>query len=627
MSKHIFYEESGQFKVAEVVQQNESTYLVNTLHGKRTKIKTNRIFLSFEGDAGAFLSQAQTDAAAIDTDLLWEVMVAEEEFTAEMAAREYFGDQPTAAALAAMLIALYGAPVYFYKKNKALFKAAPQEILQQALAAQARKREQEAQINGWVAMLLAGQLPDEVAHEAKRILHAPDKQSLTYKAVAKAAEQQKTGIFNLLQQVGAVPSLPQYFLDGFLLTQFPKGTEWKNYPAAQLPELTRADAAVRAFSIDDLDTSEVDDAISVCDLPNGHRQIGIHIAAPSLAIAAESVLEQGIFSRQSTVYYPGGKITMLPADWIQAFSLDEGDYRAAVSLYVEVDETFTPVQFSSRVESVYIDANLRIQNIAGHFQPQQPRAAQERFAHEHAMNWLYDFAVARQQARGRYEPDRLPQYDYTVDLSDETQVRINVRERGAPIEMVVSELMILANSTWAEMLADADVAGLFRVQPTGKVRMSTQSEPHVGLGVQHYAWFTSPLRRAVDYINQKQLISLLQPEAAPRFEPKDAMLFAALRDFESTYAVYNEFQRQMEAYWSLIYIQQQNVHEVNASLIRDDLVRIEGMPLTGRVTGIPVDVLPKSRLRLSITGLDLVRINVSLNYVNTLMPQDCTLGG
>ena len=180
--------------------------------------------------------------------------------------------------------------------------------------------------------------------------------------------------------------------------------------------------------------------------------------------------------------------------------------------------------------------------------------------------------------------------------------------------------MILANSTWAQMLHEAEVGGLFRVQPAGKVRMSTQSEPHIGLGLQHYAWFTSPLRRAADYINQKQLLSLIWPDTPPRFAPKDGMLFAALRDFESTYTVYADFQRQMESYWSLVYVQQQQLNELNAVILKEDLVRIEGLPLVARASGIPVDALPKSRIRLTVTGVDLNQISIGLNYLNAIAP-------
>jgi exoribonuclease II len=620
MGKHIFYEESGQFKVAEVVQENDATFLVNTQHGKRAKIKTSHVFLVFDGDAAQFLQQATDAAADIDISLLWEAVGSEAEFTATGAAAEYFGSNSGNVEVAATLMALYAAPMYFYKKNKGVFKAAPEEILQQALAAIERRKQQEAQINSWIQELLAGSLPAPIAADAKMILHAPDKQSLSYKAVIKAADQKKTSVFALLQSVGAVPPLPEYFLDGFLLTQFPKGVDCGDYPVPAPHNLPAADTAVLAFSIDDIETSEVDDAFSVRDLPNGNKLVGIHIAAPALAITAESSLEKLIFERLSTVYYPGGKITMLPDNWVAAFSLDEGAARPAVSLYAEVNPQFEVVHCESRIESVYIDSNIRIENIEQAFQPQQERGDIEDFAHQHEMNWLYDFAVSRMQARGKYDPERLPQYDYGIKLEADNKVRISVRERGAPIDTLVSELMIFANSTWAQMLDEAGMAGLFRVQPTGRVRMSTQSEPHIGLGLKHYAWFTSPLRRATDYINQKQLISLLDSAALPRFEPQDAMLFAVLRDFESAYAVYNDFQCHMEAYWSLIYIQQEQMQELTAQLIRDDLVRIEGLPLVSRVSGVPIDAMPKCRMRTSITGIDLVQVSVGLNYVNALVP-------
>lgn len=621
MGKHIFYEESGQFKVAEVVQENGTTFLVNTQHGKRAKIKSNHVFMSFDEDAAQFLQTATTIAAGIDVNLLWEAVVdSGAEFTAQEAATEYFGSEVSKVEQAAILIALYAVPIYFYRKGKGIFKAAPEDILHQALAAIERKKQQEAQVNAWVEALLAGTLPTEIAADTKLILHAPNKQSLTYKAVVKAAEQKKTSPFDLLQSVGAVPSLPEYFLDGFLLTQFPKGLDTEDYPLPEIPNLPIAEDAVQAFSIDDLDTTEVDDATSLQNLPNGNKLLGLHIAVPSLAILPESPLEKRVFERQSTVYYPGGKITMLPSSWIAAFSLDEGKLRPAISLYVEVDPQFEVVRTETKLEAIHIVNNLRIQNIEQAFLPEQPHSSNEAFPHHHAMNWMYDFAIARMKARGKYDPDRQPQYDYNIVVDKDEHVQIKVRQRGSPIDTLVSELMIYANSTWAEMLHNAKVACLFRVQPTGRVRMSTQSEPHVGLGVQHYAWFSSPLRRGADYINQKQLISLLEPDTQPRFVPQESMLFAALRDFESTYNAYSEFQRQMEAYWSLIYIQQEGIQELTGQLVRDDLVRIEGLPLMGRVHGIPVDAMPKSRMKIAITGIDLVQISISLNYMNALMP-------
>ena len=616
---NIFYEESGQFKVAAIVQKNNATYQVDTQHGKRTKVKANNVFAEFDGDMAAFLENVQAQAADIDTDLLWEVC-GEEEFSAEAIAEEYYGHAPTKTELAATLIALYAAPMYFYKKAKGVFKAAPEETLKQALAAIERKKQQDAQIDAWAEALKRGEMPSEIAADLKTILHAPDKQSLTYKAFTKAADALKTSAYELAKKTGGITSIPQYLQDGFEIKYFPKGTGFPDLPLPEMPDLPKAD--VTAFSIDDESTTEVDDALSLTDLGNGTKRVGIHIAAPSLSIKPGDKMEKNIMERLSTVYFPGGKITMLPENWIAAFSLDAGAYRPAVSIYFDVDSEFNVGEPTCKIEAVNIAENLRIQTIEPHFNAETglDEADEMMFAHHQDLIWFHQFAIALQKARGKYEPDRAPQYDYSIELDEEGKVSVVRRERGSPIDMLVSEMMILANSTWAQMLHDNDLPGLFRVQPAGKVRMSTKSEPHIGMGVQHYGWFTSPLRRAADYINQKQLLSLIDDTAEPLFRQSDAELFAALRDFDTAYAAYADFQRQMEAYWSLVYLQQQGKTELTATILKEDLVRIEGLPLVTRATGIPFDALLKSQVLLKITELDPEKQFIALNYVKAVAP-------
>ncbi|OSI09135.1 ribonuclease catalytic domain-containing protein [Neisseria zoodegmatis] len=616
---NIFYEESGQFKVATVVQKNDANYQADTQHGKRTKVKAANVFVEFDTPLDDFLNKAQAEAADIDTDLLWEVC-GEEEFTAEAIAEEYFGHAPTKTELAATLIALYAAPMYFYKKAKGVFKAAPEETLKQALAAIERKKQQEAQIESWADALKQGQMPSEIAADLKTILHAPDKQALTYKAFTKAADALKLAPLALAMQTGGVASIPQYLYDGFEIKHFPKGTGFPDVAVPALADLPKAD--VQAFSIDDDSTTEVDDAISVTDLGNGSKRVGIHIAAPSLAVEPGSGIEGIIMERQSTAYFPGGKITMLPDNWIASFSLDAGAYRPAVSIYFDVDADFNISAPEHKIEAVYIAENLRIQAIEPHFNTETGLDAegQAMFNHHRDLIWLHQFAVARQKARGKYEPERAVQYDYSIELNADGSVGVARRERGSPIDTLVSEMMILANSTWAEMLDANHLPGLFRVQPgNSKVRMSTKSEPHSGMGVQHYGWFTSPLRRAADYINQKQLISLIS-DGLPLFEHNDADLFAALRDFDSAYTAYADFQRQMESYWSLVYVQQENIKELKATLLKEDLVRIDGLPLVTRATGIPFDALPKSQMLLSVTEVDADKQFIALNYLKAVVP-------
>ena len=101
---------------------------------------------------------------------------------------------------------------------------------------------------------------------------------------------------------------------------------------------------------------------------------------------------------------------------------------------------------------------------------------------KHELIWLWHFANALEKRRGKYDPSRTPQLDYNFAIND-GKVSITPRKRGAPMDKLVSELMILANCEWGRMLGEADIPGMYRAQSMGKVRMTTRPEPHIGLGV------------------------------------------------------------------------------------------------------------------------------------------------
>lgn len=614
---NLFYEDSGGLKVATIIQKTDSTYQADTQHGKRVKIKSASAFIEFDGNMDNFLASAQAEAGEIDTELLWEA-VGEDEFTFTQAAYEYFGSSVTKIQQAATLIALYAAPMYFHKKSKGSFRAAPEDVLKQALAAIERKAQQEAQIQMWADSMISGSLPDEIRTDLAKILHAPDKQALTYKAFHKAADTLKLSAYELAKHIGAIHALPDYLIQRFEYKNFPNGTKLCNAAAPTLPENLPLAENIRAFSIDDLDTVEVDDALSVQDLGNGAKRIGIHIAAPALGISPDDDMEKIIFTRQSTVYYPANKITMLPENWISTFSLDEGAARPAFSVYFDVSADWELSTPESRIELVPIETNLRIQNIEPYFNSETGIGSAEnpQFPHHADLIYLLNLSHELQKKRDRYEDPSAPKkYDYGIDFDADGKVCITRRERGSPIDTLVSEMMILANTTWAQMLDEHKISGLFRVQPSGRVRMSTQSEPHIGMNVAHYGWFTSPLRRACDYVNQKQLQTLLQ-QTEPRFAQNDSALFAELANFEAAYTAYREFQDTMESYWSMVWLEQENVREVNAILLKDDLVRIDGLPLVARCVGIPMEIAPKTLLKLAVTEVNSEKQFVSFKYVN-----------
>jgi exoribonuclease-2 len=152
--------------------------------------------------------------------------------------------------------------------------------------------------------------------------------------------------------------------------------------------------------------------------------------------------------------------------------------------------------------------------------------------------------------------------------------------------------MIVANSTWGGLLAEKGMAAIYRAQTGGKVRMTTSPQAHEGLGVKQYAWSSSPLRRYVDLLNQWQLIACLRGDTPP-FAARSDALFAVLRDFELTYTSYAEFQRSMERYWCLRWLQQQGMETI-------------------------AELKPGQRIRLSIESIDYLTLALACRYLETL---------
>ncbi|MBP7532536.1 MAG: RNB domain-containing ribonuclease, partial [Ottowia sp.] len=356
---HVLFDEAGKFLAGRILSEAEASAQVELDSGKRVKVKSANQLLRFDKPAPAeLMAQAAPLAAEIELPLAWE-FAPEAEFGFGELAADYFGGTPGVAQQAAMLLALYEAPHYFRRAGKGRFKKAPADIVAQALAAIEKKKQVAAQIGEWAGELAAGSTPAPIREQLYKILFKPDKNAPEYKAVVEAARATQLAPLALLQKAGAIESAYQFHWQRFLFENFPKGT---GFPALQAPaitdELPLAD--VQAYSIDDSSTTEIDDALSLQGLGTGTVVLGIHIAAPGLAVQPGDALDALARARLSTVYMPGYKITMLPDHVVDAYTLSEGRPVPAVSLYVTLDEATLEVQASeTKLERVPIVANLR----------------------------------------------------------------------------------------------------------------------------------------------------------------------------------------------------------------------------------------------------------------------------
>ena len=311
-----------------------------------------------------------------------------------------------------------------------------------------------------------------------------------------------------------------------------------------------------------------------------------------------------------------------------------------MSLYFTFDETSLDIQKTeTKLERVPIQVNLRHDQLDDRI-TQEWLEGQDNTDHADvpvsratlAFFWrlAQTLKARREVVRGKPETFNRPDYSFKLErASNDTPptgqeaVVSGVRQRGAPLDLMVAEAMILANSTWGQWLAQLGVPGIYRSQaslaPGVKVRMGTKALPHAGIGVPSYAWSTSPLRRYTDLVNQWQIIACARHGAtaalAAPFKPKDAELFSIISAFDAAYSGYNGVQSGMERFWTLRHLQQQGITELDAALVKEAaggawLVRAETLPLVFTVMGAQ-GLQRGAKVRVRLGEVDLMALDVS----------------
>jgi exoribonuclease-2 len=429
---------------------------------------------------------------------------------------------------------------------------------------------------------------------------------------------------------GGIGSPRELHLAKFLFECFPKGTAFPAIAIPSVPSLPVAD--VQAFSIDDVTTTEIDDAFSVVTLADGNVRIGIHIAAPGLGIHRDDAIDAIARQRLSTVYMPGDKITMLPDALVEAFTLAEGRNCPALSLNATLDPvSWSVLSTETRAEAVPIAANLRHNDLDELVTEANLAAGAGDYPHKNDIALLWQWARVLEQGRMAkresfgLKPEQTNRVDFNFYVEDEV-VSIVRRKRGAPLDKIVAELMIFANSSWGKLMHDHGVPGIYRSQGASgggwaakmQVRMLTHAAPHQGLGVDQYAWSTSPLRRYTDLVNQWQILACVEhgvtaPLAAP-FKPKDADLFAVVSAFDAVYSAYADFQSNMERYWCLRWLAQQNARQVDAVVLKDEVLRLIEIPLIVRLPGMP-QAARGTQVRLDLIRWDEIDLSVEARII------------
>ena len=625
---NVIFEEGGQFKVARVLSATDANYQIELSTGKRSKIKRNNVIFEFDKapcPLTEILSKAEELGEELEASFLWE-FAPQEDFKAEELALDYYGHEPNIIEKLAILIQLQAAPIYFHRRGKGQYRAAPTEILEAALAAVEKKRLQDELQAQWTESLVNFQLPEEMAEEAKTFLTAPNKNTMAWKAFENALSRSALNIKEMLLKLGVYKNELDITLAGFLEKHFPKGYETPELPLPAIQELPLAE--VEAYSIDNDFTTEIDDAFSLKQLEDEVYQFGVHIAAPALVVTKGSELDLAARKRMSTIYLPGKKITMQGENLINAFSLNAGEIKPCISLYVVANlATGDIISNESKVESIKVKENLRLSMFDDNLVTAEN-------LDDDSVEIPYDFLIRpfwrltrhlsakRDEVRGYPESNKGHEYTFLVhgDWRDQdAEIDLVPRRRDIPIDLLIGEMMIFTNVLWSGMLNSLNIPAIYRSQQFGRAKQTTHAVPHQGMGVPQYAWITSPIRRYIDLLNQQQLICAIEhgvsaPLVAP-YKPKDMDLLVVMTSFDTLIQQWRNFQDTVERFWALRWLQQQGVEEVEASVIREDLVRLTIAPLTLLVEGLIDDYERGTIVKIKIGEINLLRLNAEARFV------------
>jgi exoribonuclease-2 len=463
-------------------------------------------------------------------------------------------------------------------------------------------------------------------------------------------------------QAGAIDLALPVPLAALSVRQLPQGHRFSG--SLQLPRRSRTSChwpPVQAYSIDDSQTTEIDDALSV-QRP-GHRHC--HRSACTsprrrTGHRARHAIDQLGRQRLSTVYMPGYKITMLPDDVVQTYTLIK---KGATARRCRCTPRLTKPRWLCKATETRAGARANRRQLAPRparrpsitaeawlerstdFTQHQNGTVEPSHADRSCRRWhfLYRLGPTPQSTGAKWyaasprtstaltTTSALVGNDGTEPKGHE-QVQITIRQRGAPLDLMVAEAMILANSTWGNWMAELGVPGIYRSQasaccPASKCAWAPKLCHTRALAYKSYAWSTSPLRRYTDLVNQWQIIACAKPRQAPlhwphRSNPKMQNCSPSSRAFDGAYGAYNAYQNGMERFWTLQYLKQHNITELTATTFKEGpggswLVRADELPLVFPVLGAQ-GLTRGARLRVRLGEVDEIALDVSGTVIERL---------
>ena len=569
MARLVEYLGQEQLELGLVTEEDKKKILLTDARGRAGKLAPDKVLFRHSGESvDALHARLEALAAEVDVPLLWETLLAEESTAALEApelARLYF-DADDDAHASAVFRALLAERTHFRRKGKA-FEPRSAEDLERLR----EQRESEQRAAEELAALTAGlrkrELDPGLCERLERYLRLGGDLQLAaaLEPLAKAPEQ---AAFDLLLHAGHLsPETDLEVLRANLRAEHPAPVI--EHAAGLAPPAPASPVRPAAFSIDDPETREVDDALSVAREGDLVR-VEVDIADVGALVAAGDPVDLEAQRRASTVYLPTGIYMMLPERLgCDLLSLHAGEERPALRTTAWIDA-------EGRVQRHEITpGTIRVERRLDYETADRLLAAEPGDATGDALRLLKQTAdrlAARRRAAGALS---FQQREYKIRVSEGGEtISIKPIPFDSPSRRLVAEMMILANSLAASFAVEHGIPIIFRVQappaetppdiepgdPAAFAKLRGLLQPaalslkpgrHAGLGLEAYTQSTSPLRRYADLVIQRQLHAAIAGQEPPYSAEE---LFKVLGSAETTEKESKRLESTITLRWALEHV-------------------------------------------------------------------------
>jgi len=360
---------------------------------------------------------------------------------------------------------------------------------------------------------------------------------------------------------------------------------------------------INTFSIDDASTMDIDDALSF-EEHHDFFIIYVHITDVASVIKPGTTIDLEAKRRGRSIYLPEGKSLMLPDCLSENYlSLKQGEIRPAVSFKIKLSLDGDILDFSAQTSLIKNDRKMSYDETDNAIKTNP------------LFEKLYNLTLKLRKKRLLNGARSILLPELQLEVNQKKEIKIKKRERKAESQILVSECMILANYCASLIFRKNSFPALYRKQ-TGsadkieqkdnlslfelfsmkrnfeKVTIDTNAEPHNGLGLDSYTTITSPVRKYLDLVTQRQLLNLLRGEK-PEHDPASLEKIADSSQLILTKAAIVEQER--EKYW-LLKVLQKSIGEKKEALVLGKKFKRYRILLTEFYMGLTVRASERTEL-------------------------------